>query len=242
MIQDINDLGLERMHYPHLVGLPVVLPVTEATADADTFVCEFTAASGNETGVGGGLTGADLVLTAFGTPGSASGGYRTLDGHVDGFIATATAFATLCQGTEGTVALLAKNLAQDNSYNIIAAPHFECIMWTGGKISFYSNPEAGEVSANYRVIPKTAASATVATWLVWTWKNGLGCFMLTESATLPTSYADVPVDNRILVTSVKVNSSWGNREIVGRSTSSASANFDIGRVILSKKALALPVL
>jgi len=42
----------------------VILPVHEANADEDTFVVEMTGGSNaNETGAGGGLTGADLVLT-----------------------------------------------------------------------------------------------------------------------------------------------------------------------------------
>ncbi len=56
----------------------VPLPTTEAGADEDSYVCELTGAAGaNEVGVGGGLTGADLVLTQYANPGS-DGTYRTI--------------------------------------------------------------------------------------------------------------------------------------------------------------------
>jgi hypothetical protein len=57
----------------------VPLPITEAEADGATYVCEFTGAAGaNEVGVGGGLTGADLVLTQHGSVGASVGGYRRI--------------------------------------------------------------------------------------------------------------------------------------------------------------------
>jgi len=53
------------------------LPLTEAEADATYFVCEMKGgANANETGVGGGLTGANLDLTRFGTVGAASSDWR----------------------------------------------------------------------------------------------------------------------------------------------------------------------
>lgn len=56
------------------------IPETEALANADNYVCEMTnaTAGGNETGVGGGLTGADLVLSQAGTLPGAVGGWRTV--------------------------------------------------------------------------------------------------------------------------------------------------------------------
>ena len=56
------------------------LPVTEALATSQAFVCEFnnaTAAS-DETGVGGGLTGPDLVLPQVNNVPGAFGGFRQL--------------------------------------------------------------------------------------------------------------------------------------------------------------------
>lgn len=55
------------------------LPVTEAEATSTAFVCEFTgSSSANETGVGGGLSGADLVFTQYGGVLAAASGYRQL--------------------------------------------------------------------------------------------------------------------------------------------------------------------
>ena len=62
-----------------LSKLPTQLcPVTEATANGDHFVAEFTSGSNaSETGVGLGLSGADLVLSYMGgTCGASSGGWR----------------------------------------------------------------------------------------------------------------------------------------------------------------------
>lgn len=55
------------------------LPVTEAAATSTAFVCEFTGgSSANETGVGGGLSGADLVFQQYGGPPAAVDGYRQI--------------------------------------------------------------------------------------------------------------------------------------------------------------------
>jgi hypothetical protein len=74
------------------------LPITEAAADANSFVCEFNGVAGaNEVGVGGGLSGADLVLTQYANPGS-DGTYRTIAGTTFqsffGTMAMYNAFAT----------------------------------------------------------------------------------------------------------------------------------------------------
>ena len=81
------------------------LPTTEAASDANNFVCEFVGvANANETGVGGGLSGADLTLTRFGTVGAASSGWRTASANsgfsvtsawVDTFLRNSTGFAIL---------------------------------------------------------------------------------------------------------------------------------------------------
>jgi hypothetical protein len=55
------------------------LPITEALADSNNFVCEFVGgSSANETGVGGGISGADLVLTQMGGIAAAVNGARTV--------------------------------------------------------------------------------------------------------------------------------------------------------------------
>ena len=87
----------------------VVIPTTEAMADADTFVCEMTGASNaNETGVGGGLSGSDLVLTRETTTVGASTGttgdqYRRVNTSA-GFTVTVGFFNGLFRGEEYTFA------------------------------------------------------------------------------------------------------------------------------------------
>lgn len=74
---------------------------TQAEADANNFVNEFSGgASANETGVGGGLSGADLVLTQNGGIAAASGGWRPLTNTQD-FTMTSTALNTFLQNSGG---------------------------------------------------------------------------------------------------------------------------------------------
>jgi len=84
------------------------LPEREALAGALDYVCETNnvAAGGNETGVGGGLTGEDLVLTQTGTLPGAIGGWRTVtDRAVMSLQATATFLNTFLQNAAGFSAL-----------------------------------------------------------------------------------------------------------------------------------------
>lgn len=69
-------------------------PILEDNANALNFVCEFNGgANANETGVGGGLTGADLVFSQQNSvPGVASGGRQLTDGTNMGFTWPAAAW------------------------------------------------------------------------------------------------------------------------------------------------------
>lgn len=81
------------------------LPETELTSDAANFVCEFPGGNdASETGAGGGLAGANLVLTRFGAVGAASSGWRAVSANggfnitsawVDAFVRNASGFAML---------------------------------------------------------------------------------------------------------------------------------------------------
>lgn len=225
-------------------GLPVFLPTTEAAAagDPDTCVWEIDgAANAPLTGVGGPNTGANLVLTPFGNTPAAAGGYVALSGHVMGYSLPTAALNALLGGVEGTVAWLVRNLARDNSYNISVAGQIAAHVWTGGLVDVFANPSAGLVTGGQGIVyPKTPVSLTVPTWLVWTFKQGVGCVMVSEAG-LPTSYADVAADNRVVVSSVAPFTTFGT-DIIGRSTASAAANFDIGRLVISRKAIGLPVI
>lgn len=84
------------------------LPETEAQADANNFVCETNNASagGNETGVGGGLSGADLVLIQGGTMPGAVSGWRTVTDRAAMYLqATQTFFKTFFESAPGWSAL-----------------------------------------------------------------------------------------------------------------------------------------
>ncbi|ADU63389.1 MAG: hypothetical protein KJ917_01240 [Proteobacteria bacterium] len=96
----------------------VPLPWTEDGANDATYVCEFTGAAGaNEVGVGGGLTGADLVLTQNANPGS-DGTYRTIqDGTFQSFYGTMAFYNAFAQAPLGwSMVLRHKNLVGSNAY------------------------------------------------------------------------------------------------------------------------------
>ena len=56
------------------------IDLDESDATDDIFICEFTDGTGNCVGTGGGLDTADRTLTATGTTGAISDGFRVLDG------------------------------------------------------------------------------------------------------------------------------------------------------------------
>ena len=62
----------QRTNTAWLGGRPM-----ERLADANTFICDVGKATGNVTGVGAGLSGANLILTEAGSPGGAARGART---------------------------------------------------------------------------------------------------------------------------------------------------------------------
>ncbi len=126
------------------------LPITEAAADADSYVCEFNGLAGaNEVGVGGGLSGADLVLTQYANPGS-NGTYRTIAGSTFqsffGTMAMCNAFAASPRGWScvvrnrdiGKGSYLTNLIAQDANGN--AAMQVLCTS-VNSSIGSYSNTD-----------------------------------------------------------------------------------------------------
>jgi len=84
---------------------------SEATlASDDIFVClmENVNAGGDETGRGGGLTGADLVLTQTGNIAGMSDGHRTLDGTDDYFTVTTAFLDALIANVNNTWTIILK--------------------------------------------------------------------------------------------------------------------------------------
>ncbi|PKN07946.1 MAG: hypothetical protein CVU73_11150 [Deltaproteobacteria bacterium HGW-Deltaproteobacteria-8] len=109
------------------------LPLTEASADANVFVCEFTGgASANETGVGGGLTGSDLVLSQINGVGASVGGYRPITKDtIQGFGVTAGLINNFARSAAGFSALW---LMKDYDMGVLTNPNrfFEVIPNAGG--------------------------------------------------------------------------------------------------------------
>ena len=77
-------------------------------ASTNIYACVFSGgASDDETGAGGGLAGADLVLTQNGAIPAVSGGFRELNG-VDQYFNVSQALANFCKEAEYTVVIKAK--------------------------------------------------------------------------------------------------------------------------------------
>lgn len=244
MIRDINDMGLERMSYPHLTGLPEILPSTEATADASTFVCEFLGgSSANETGVGGGLTGADLVLTQSGSIAASSSGYRALDGSNDYFSATATFAAAFFNASEWTYALKVKSLTAatvkyfwnygTSSYSNMAYMH---------NVTPYA-PRAqftNDVAITICVL-SAIPSTTSATWICEWKKNGVLHLGWVTQEALPTGWDSFPQNQRVAFYGLAdFSGTWTTMHAVG--SSSGYPAMSIGVLVASKIGLsAAPV-
>jgi hypothetical protein len=235
MILDINDMGLERMAYPHLTGVPVVLPFTEATADANTFVCEFTGgSSANETGVGLGLTGADLVLSQAGGVGAASSGHRGLAPNKY-FTGTAAFVAAWANQPEWSFFL-------EFQSNVIAV---NATLWDLETSTRGLNPQAAFASGIYNLyanpqiitpgdtLPNTTSSIYAGAWL----KNNILHFGWKITDIMPIGWDDFPATQRVACRGVaQFSGTWTTLRVAG--STSYGATMNIGRVIASKIGLA----
>lgn len=183
-------------------GLPVFLPSTEAAADATTFVCEFTGGAGaNETGAGLGLTGADLVLPAFGAPPAASGSPsgRALTGP-QGFNCTSAMLAAWATGSEWTLAIKARSLTPAASRQLF------WILSNAGSYSKQFNLQINTVLrflANLNtqtVMPATGMTTTASPgWIVCWWKANVLHVGWVIRDDIPTHWDDFPANQRAAV-------------------------------------------
>lgn len=220
-------------------GPPVYLPTTEAAADADTFVCEFLGGSAaNETGVGLGLTGADIVFTQFGAVPAAAAGYRALTGGNMGFSATAAFAAAFLNGAEWTYAIKVKSVTQ--------AANLYFWKWDTGTHELRPNMlnAAGRFSMNtiHNVgvgpgVGTAFPSTSSATWLCAWRKNGhIHLGYVTQEA-LPTGWDSFPSDQRGVIPGAPIFSgTWTDLYAVGHPT--VCPVMSIGAVVASKIGLA----
>jgi len=214
----------------------IVLPYTEAAADANTFVCEFLGgANANETGVGMGLTGADLVLTQVGSVGASSGGFRALTA-AQGFACTAPFAAAFLNTAEWTYALRMK------SATLVAGKFFWVLEQSAGS-AFYMEAKSivatGATSLNTNpLITSFAAAVTSATdtWVVAWLKSGKLHFGWVTQASLPTGWDDFPATQRGCVSGqATMSGTWNTLSAVGYS--SGGIAMSVGALVASKVGL-----
>lgn len=223
----------------------VILPYTEAAAGANTFVCEFTGgAAANETGVGLGLAGADLVFTQVGSVGASSSGYRPIAGASQYFTCTVPFLQAFLNGSEYTLMRKIKNVATTTG---------KYISYLEGTTTaqFDINPTGKFRDVHYQssgsypsLSPSTTFANNVEYWHARWKKNGVLHFgWVAASAGVPTGWDSFPPGQRAAVYGIPdfTGEAWGTtRAIVGLSGSSAI--HEIGVLVASKYGLgAAPV-
>lgn len=236
------DGGILPMFTGRSPALPrtrgVQLPSTEATADASTFVCEFLGgSSANETGVGGGLTGADLVLTQSGSIAASSSGYRAMDGSDDYFSATATFAANFFNASEWTYALKFK------SFTSAGNKYFFWFTASGVSLICYcinATPYPTRLGINSIWNPGVMLeipSTTSASWLCAWKKSGIIHLGWVTQEGMPTGWDSFPRNQRTTFYGIAdFSPTWTTMHAVG-STSGYPA-MSIGVLVASKIGLA----
>lgn len=227
-------------------GPPVYLPTTEAAADTNTFVCEFAGGSAaNETGVGGGFTGADLVLTQAGSVAAASGGYRQLDGSDDRFTCTGTLANGIFGGSEWTAMWEVTDWTHvSGKYLCYFAQTSPTQLFNiskqgaGGNVGSLFRALAGYTHNTQISTPAETANNARTVHAAW-YKNGVMHYGWIQSASAyPTGWDDFPVNQRGAIRHAGFAGVTfaANLEIVG--STNGYPTLKIGRVIMSKTGLA----
>jgi hypothetical protein len=225
----------------------VILPVTEALADAKTAVWEMTGGtSANEVGAGGGLTGDDQVLTQVGGAPAAANGGRAVSSAI-GFTATAAALTVLLGGPEWTLMLLLNTWqveASDNRYisYLSASAAVNGEIYTSRRTPNTAGTMVAGISNGiftgitpHRSVPPTTGDVWAAMWR----KAGICHSGWLAGSLPPTSWDSFPANQRqLLIGGGDLSGcNWGTyRYVVG--LPGYSGSFIIKRVVLSKIGLA----
>lgn len=219
----------------------VILPTTEAAAAAaldptKTFVCEMTASSGSETGVGA-LAGADLVLTPFGSPGPASGGFHSLNGS-SGYNMTQAALAALLNGDEWTIMLALRNMGTTAQVGLMMMSGATSIIDLFSGIAYCPVPQFSLSQNMPTCVDTLTGEGRLAMWR----KGGNVHYGYKSGTTWPTGWDSLPTTARqVGLGGGKNAGAWStNQKIAG--FSSGGLAFDIGTIVISKIGLqAAPV-
>lgn len=176
------------------------MPITEAKADANNYVVEFDGTA-NETGVGGGLTGANLVLTDTNTVGDASGGWRKFTGggqmHFVPTLAWLNKFTRNAAGFGLLYHLKDFNFAAGNEIayfvGLVTAEWSPILEITNGGCYIYDSEDkkfgvsAVDVAATWTALPASGEA-----WVLFSldYANNLGFCGVSIGATQPAKITD----------------------------------------------------
>lgn len=174
--------------------------------DAGTFISLFenTSAGGNETGQGGGLSGADLVLTQVGNVAGAVGSplSRDLDGGDDYFHFTENLANVLAGQATWSVILRVADISTSNNWSealfkVRGASDLIAINWSWGTALplFRATKDGGGIIATQ---PSASDYTGTKYWAIWcdgTYVRGGYC------STKPTKWSDFAATARVSATS-----------------------------------------
>jgi hypothetical protein len=213
----------------------VYLPILQAKADGNSFVLNVAgAANANESGAGGGLSGANLVFTQNGGIPGVSSGHRAL-GSGKYFTCTAAFAANFFNLAEFSyfVEFQGHTPALNNMlWNLMAGT--TGALWPqaaslAGAYDLYT--PFGAISTP-SVIPNTADSIWAGAWL----KGGVLHFGWKQSDSIPWGWDDIPIGQKVCVGGVTTMSgTWSTLRAVGDATYSPTLN--IGTIVASKLGL-----
>jgi len=206
-----------------------------ASDDIYVAMMENTSAAGNETGQGGGLTGADLVLTQVGSIAGATGSppsrYVSRTGG-DYFNLTTAAATSMITGTDYTLVMKCHTITSNSS----AAEFYDAgrghmvLGYTKCAGLYCNGGGGGEVYVDCAAQPSSSGDF----YLFLTSKAGKALYA-GWSLTKPTDLADIPANQKVS-TSVRNWSagSWANRHSLAARTTAGSTTMYIYYVVLTK--------
>jgi len=214
-------------------------------ADNDTFVCLFEnpSANGDETGQGGELTGADLVLTAQDNPAGAVDGYRALDG--DDWFATSTAVAEIVKKDKNWFCCVkVRNVTDGVKAGFF---HFGTNNQNNAGLFLYSNKLRAiyyQGSTSYSVSTADDVPNNVVIY-AGIWSDGTNPVRIGWSTTKFNSWSDIPAGQRVELDAGATGDLTGMGTVdchcVGTydqtATSDQAMTGDIAWVVVSKKCL-----
>lgn len=221
------------------------LPIVEADADDQTYVCEFHGSSGqNEVGVGGGLTGADLVLTQYGDiPGAVDGG-RSLTHKSQRFTSTVGLLNRFNLGQNLTMIYQASHLTAGGQMGypyLSGAGHFFWHNSPMSSLSFGSGDGTAGTSVSVGISGPESLPFNDIFWhiLSMNYADGLGFAGIAVGPDLPQSVGDFLglsfCENAVHRCADITTWSPHYQAVVGTTYNSESARFKIRSLTLSEK-------